>query len=343
MTELFLLPFLWYLIIGVSVIFYVALDGFDLGVGMLHLLTKKDRDRRVFLNSIGPIWDGNEVWLVIVGGALFAGFPNVYATLFSGCYDLCMILLAGLIFRAVAIEFRSKRPSKRWRSLWDVVFSVASFVISFGLGLVFGNLFMGIPLNATQDFTGDFALFLRPFPLFMGLFTVSLMMMHGSIFLAMKTEGALHEKLRKWATRSIVVFVALFVLATVGAWVFTPHMVDRFKEIPLLLVIPLLACLSILNVPRMFARAKDGWAFLSSCFCIALLFLVFGVGTFPYLVRSTVNTEENSLTFFNAASSQLTLKILLIIVAIGVPLVLAYGTFIYRIFRGKVRIDENSY
>jgi cytochrome d ubiquinol oxidase subunit II len=343
MTELFLLPFLWYLIIGVSVIFYVALDGFDLGVGMLHLFAKKDQDRRIFLNSIGPIWDGNEVWLVIVGGALFAGFPNVYATLFSGCYDLCMILLSGLIFRAVAIEFRSKRPSKRWRSLWDVVFSVASFVISFGLGLVFGNLFMGIPLNATQDFTGDFGLFLRPFPLFMGLFTVSLMMMHGSIFLAMKTEGALHDKLRKWATRCIVVFVALFVLATIGAWVFTPHMVDRFKEIPLLFVIPLLACLAILNVPRMFSRAKDGWAFLSSCFCIALLFLVFGVGTFPYLVRSTVNTEENSLTFLNAASSQLTLKVLLIIVAIGVPLVLAYGTFIYRIFRGKVRIDESSY
>ena len=122
-------------------------------------------ERRTFLNAIGPIWDGNEVWLVIVGGALFAGFPNVYATLFSGCYDLCMILLAGLIFRAVAIEFRSKRESTRWRNGWDRVFSIASFVISFGLGIVFGNLFLGIPLNAAQEFTGDFSLFFRPFPL----------------------------------------------------------------------------------------------------------------------------------------------------------------------------------
>lgn len=343
MTELFSLPFLWYLIIGVSVIFYVALDGFDLGAGMLHLFTKKDQDRRIFLNAIGPMWDGNEVWLVIVGGALFAGFPKVYATLFSGCYDLCMILLTGLIFRAVAIEFRSKRPSKRWRSLWDIVFSIASFVISFGLGVVFGNLFTGIPLNASQDFTGSLGLFLQPFPIFMGLFTVSLMMMHGSIFLAMKTEGALHTKLRRWTNRCVAIFISLFLLATWGVWTLIPHMVARFKEFPLFLLVPLLACLAILNVPRMFARARDGWAFLSSCFCIALLFLVFGIGTFPYLVRSTVDTAENSLTFLNAASSHLTLKVLLTMVAIGVPLVLAYGTFVYRIFRGKVRMDESSY
>ncbi len=338
-----LLPFLWYLIIGVSVIFYVALDGFDLGVGMMNFFTKKDSERRVFLNAIGPVWDGNEVWLVIVGGALFAGFPDVYATLFSGFYDLCMILLAGLIFRAVAIEFRSKRPSKQWRSTWDAVFSISSFVISFGLGLTFGNLMDGIPLNAAQDFTGDFSLFLRPFPVLIGFFTVSLMLMHGAIFLAMKTEGALHLKLRRWAKSSIAVFIAFFVVATLAAWVAKPHMVLRFKENPWLLVVPSLALLSILNVPRLFTRNHDGWAFLSSCSCIFFLFLVFGVGTFPYLVRSTVDPELNSLTFFNAAASPLTLKVLLVIVAIGVPLVLAYGTFVYRIFRGKVKIDHSSY
>ena len=157
----YILSFLWYLVIGACVIFYVALDGFDLGVGIMHFFTKKDEERRVFLNAIGPVWDGNEVWLVIVGGALFAGFPDVYATLFSGFYNFCMILLVGLIFRAVAIEFRSKRKSRRWRFTWDAIFSISSLVIAFGLGLTIGNLMAGIPLNENQDFIGSFAMFFQ--------------------------------------------------------------------------------------------------------------------------------------------------------------------------------------
>ncbi len=342
MSE-FTLSFIWYLVIGASVIFYVALDGFDLGVGIMNFFTKQDAERRVFLNAIGPVWDGNEVWLVIVGGALFAGFPDVYATLFSGFYNLCMLLLAALIFRAVAIEFRSKRKSMKWRFTWDAVFSVSSLVISFGLGVTLGNLMEGIPLNENQDFVGSFGMFFRPFPILIGLFTISLLMMHGSIYLAMKTEGALHKRLRVWAKRCIVVFIGFYVLTTGVIWMLAPHVVARFREEPLYMIVPLLALLAILNVPRMFTRNSDGWAFLSSCFCIALLFCVFGIGTFPYLVRSTINTDTNSLTFFNSASSVLTLKVLLIIVAIGVPLVLAYGTVIYRIFRGRVKIDRTSY
>jgi cytochrome bd ubiquinol oxidase subunit II len=338
-----ILPLLWYFIIGVCVIFYVALDGFDLGVGIMNFFTKKDEERRVFLNSIGPVWDGNEVWLVIVGGAMFAGFPDVYATLFSGFYYLCMLLLAGLIFRAVAIEFRSKRKSKNWRMTWDAIFSSASLLISFGLGLTLGNLIQGLPLNENREFTGTFALFFTPFPILIGFFTVSLLMMHGSIYLAMKTEGALHTRLRLWAKRCIVVFVGFYILTTLVTWITAPHMIDRFKDNPWWLLVPLAALLSILNVPRMFARNNDGWAFLNSCFCIALLFGVFGIGTFPYLVRSSINPDLNSLTFINAAASQLTLKVLLIIVAIGVPLVLAYGALVYRIFRGKVKLDKSSY
>ncbi|MBS0604394.1 MAG: cytochrome d ubiquinol oxidase subunit II [Verrucomicrobia bacterium] len=342
MSE-FTLSFIWYLVIGVAVIFYVALDGFDLGVGIMNFFTKKDDERRIFLNSIGPVWDGNEVWLVIVGGALFAGFPDVYATLFSGFYNLCMILLAGLIFRAVAIEFRSKRKSMKWRSIWDAVFSVSSLLISFGLGVTLGNLIIGIPLNENGDFVGSFALFFRPFPILIGLFTISLLMMHGSIYLAMKTEGALHKRLRVWAKRCIMIFVGFYVVTTVATWIGAPHMFERFRENPWFLVVPLLALLSILNVPRMFTRNSDGWAFLSSCGCILLLFCVFGIGTFPYLVRSTINPDTASLTFFNSSASVLTLKVLLIIVAIGVPLVLAYGTMIYRVFRGKVKLEKSSY
>jgi cytochrome bd ubiquinol oxidase subunit II len=342
MSE-FTLSLLWYLVIGVCVIFYVALDGFDLGVGIMHFFTKKDEERRVFLNAIGPVWDGNEVWLVIVGGALFAGFPDVYATLFSGFYNFCMIFLAALIFRATAIEFRSKRKSRGWRFTWDAIFSIASLIVSFGLGLAIGNLMDGIPLNENKDFIGSFAIFFRPYPILIALFTVSLLMMHGSIYLALKTEGHLHDRLRVWARQCIIVFIVFFVLTTLMTWIHQPLMVARFLDTPWYLLVPLAALCAILNVPRMFTRNRDGWAFLSSCFCIIFLFCVYGIGTYPDLVRSSIHPEENSLTFSNAAASALTLKVLLIIVLIGIPLVLAYGTIIYRIFRGKVKIGPHSY
>jgi len=338
-----ILPSLWYVVIGVCVVFYVALDGFDLGVGMLHFFTKKDEERRIFLNAIGPVWDGNEVWLVVFGGALFAGFPDVYATLFSGFYDFCMVLLAALIFRAAAIEFRSKRESRRWRFTWDALFSLASLLIAFGLGLAIGNLMEGIPIDKNEDFACTTSICFRPFPVLIGFFTVSLLMMHGSIYLAMKTEGRLHDRLRKWSIRCMCVFISFYVLTTVVTWFHAPQMVERFLETPLYLLVPFAALLAILNVPRMFTRNRDGWAFLFSCFCIFLLLCVYGIGTFPNLVRSTIDPDQNSLTFANSSSSALTLKVLLIIVAIGIPVVLAYGTLIYRIFRGKVKISSSSY
>ncbi len=337
------LALLWYFIIGVSVVFYVVLDGFDLGVGMLHLFARKDQERRIFLNAIGPVWDGNEVWLVIVGGALFAGFPDVYATLFSGFYNFCMIFLCGLIFRAVAIEVRSKAESMTWRHMWDGIFAIASFVIAFGVGVVLGNLIEGIPLDENRDFIGNFSLFFRPYPLLIGALTVALLMMHGSIYLAMKTEGQLHHKVREWTKRTIAIFMVIYILTTVTTWMHMPHMMERFKEQPYLALIGILALLAILNVPREFSKGRDGWAFIFSSICIMLLFCLFGIGTFPNLVRSSVLPEQYSLTFANASASPLTLRVLLIIVLIGIPLVLAYGVLIYRIFRGKVKLDVHSY
>lgn len=221
---------MWYAIIGICVVFYVVLDGFDLGVGILHFFTKKDEDRRIFLNAIGPFWDGNEVWLVIVGGALFAGFPDVYAAVFSGFYDLCMILLCGLIFRAVAIEFRSKQTSKRWRTTWDAVFGIASFVICFGLGLAFGNLIEGVPLDEHKDFIGTMEMFFRPYPCLIGLFTCSLLTLHGAIFLAMKTEGKLHERLRRWVKKCVIIFLGMYIITTIVTCIVQPHMVERMKD-----------------------------------------------------------------------------------------------------------------
>jgi cytochrome d ubiquinol oxidase subunit II len=342
MSEL-TLALLWYFVIGVCVVFYVVLDGFDLGVGILHFFTRKDEDRRIFLNAIGPVWDGNEVWLVIVGGALFAGFPEVYATLFSGFYNLCMILLCGLIFRAVAIEFRSKRESRSWRFAWDAIFSTASLIIAFGIGLTMGNLIEGIPLNENRDFVGTFGLFFRPYPILVGVFTIALLTMHGSIYLAMKTEKGLRTRIRSWAKKAILVFIGMYLITTVVTWLLMPHMTSRIKQDPYLLLIAILALLTILNVPREFKKNRDGRAFIFSCISIFFLFCLFGMGTFPNLVRSSVNPEQNSLTFHNSAASPLTLRVLLIIVLIGIPLVLAYGTMVYRIFRGKVKIEHSSY
>ena len=342
MSEL-TLALLWYFVIGMCVVFYVVLDGFDLGVGILHFFTRKDEERRVFLNAIGPVWDGNEVWLVIVGGALFAGFPEVYATLFSGFYNLCMVLLSGLIFRAVAIEFRSKRESRIWRSTWDAVFSLASLVIAFGVGLIMGNLIEGIPLNENKDFIGSFSLFFRPYSVLIGLFTVSLLMMHGSIYLVMKTEKALQQRIRRWVKKTIALFIAFYLITTAVTWMIMPHMTEKIRQNPYLMIVAILTMLFILNVPREFKHNREGRAFVFSCISIFFLFCLFGMGTFPNLIRSNINPEQYSLTFYNSAASPLTLRILLIIVLIGVPLVLAYGTMIYRIFRGKVKIESSSY
>ncbi len=334
---------LWYLVMGISILAYTLLDGFDLGVGALHLFSRTDEQRRIFLNAIGPVWDGNEVWIVIVMGGLFAGFPNAYATIFSGFYTLLMFLIAGLIFRACAIEFRSKRTSPTWRSLWDCVFSISSILVGFVVGLILGNMVEGIPLNQSQDYVGDFATFFRPYPVSVGITAMALMAMHGTIYLSMKTEGQAHEVVRRWINKAILSFVFWYLVTTIATIIYMPHMLDPLFARPYLFIIPLLATLAIINIPYQVRKGNDGWAFISSSLCITFLLLLFCIGTYPTIVRSTINPTANSLTIYNSASSDETLKLLLIVVAIGVPLVIAYGTWIYRIFRGKVKLEKSSY
>lgn len=338
-----LLQNVWYIIIGVALVAYVVLDGFDLGVGMLHPFARGDYERRVFLNSIGPVWDGNAIWLVIVGGGLFAGFPGVYATLFSGFYDLVMVFLCSLIFRAVAIEFRSKRPSVVWRSTWDYVFAIASLGIAFGAGVVLGNFIEGIPLDGEKNFTGSLFSFFTPYAILIGCLSVSLLMMHGSIYLVMKTEGDLQKKLQRWGMHTISLFFLFYFLSTCATLLYMPHMTDRYKELPWTFFLPALAFICFFMIPKLFFLHKVGLAFLFSCFGITLLVSLFGIGTYPYLVRSSIDSIHNSWTIENAASSRLTLQVLLTIVAIGVPLVIGYGCYIYKVFRGKVRIGPSSY
>lgn len=341
--EIPALEFIWFTVFVILATGYVVLDGFDLGVGMLHLLSKKDEERRLMLNSIGPVWDGNEVWLVTAGGALFAGFPDVYATLCSAFYVPIMILLTGLIFRAVAIEVRSKQPMAWWRWMWDVLFSFASLVIAFALGIVMGNLIRGIPLDKNKEFIGDLSNLLDPYSILIGVLAVALFLTHGAIYILMKTEGELHDKMRNWINPSIIFFIMAYAMATMATLIYMPHMTKAIQERPIIFLAALGNMLAIANIPREIQRGRDGWAFVSSCANIVFLMILYGIGTYPNVVRAINDPEGLSLTIFNSASSQLTLQILLLIAIIGVPLVIAYTFSVYWIFRGKVKLEATSY
>lgn len=332
----------WFIFVGALFAGYAVLDGFDLGVGALHLFARSDTERRTLLNSIGPVWDGNEVWLVTGGGALFAAFPEVYATVFSGFYLAFMLLLFALIFRAVAIEFRSKRPGATWRSSWDISFSVASIASALLIGVALGNIAYGIPLDTGHEFAGSFLSLLNPYALLVGVTTVSLFLMHGAIYVVIKTEGELNAKARRWAQNGIIFFVIMYVVTTMVTLLYVPHMTEYIKAHPVLFVLPVLNLLAIANIPRQIHRGREFRAFLSSCAAVFALLALFGIGMYPDMVYSNPS-PENSLTIYNAASSGSTLKIMLIIAAMGVPLVLAYTISVYWIFRGKVKIESHSY
>ena len=336
------LNIIWFILIGFLLSGYAILDGFDLGVGSIYLFVKGDENRRLILNSIGPVWDGNEVWLVTGGGALFAAFPHVYATVFSGFYNAIMLLIFVLIFRAVAIEFRSKQTAKWWRNMWDRAFCIASIAIALIMGIALGNMITGIPLDANKEFSGHFWDLFNPYTLMVGIMTVSLFMMHGSIYVAMKTEGKLQEILKSRINNTIIFFVITYVVVTNATLIYYPTMSKHFVDHPVLFTVALLNMLAIANIPREIHHGREIRAFMSSSASIALLMLLFAIGIFPNMVLSFPNPEL-SLTIYNAASSQKTLGIMLIFAIIGIPFVLAYTISIYWIFRGKVRLETSSY
>ena len=333
---------LLYVVLGLAAIFYVVLDGFDLGVGILHLFARNDHERRVFLNAIGPVWDGNEVWLVIIGGLLLAAFSPVYASLLSGFYVPMMFLVVGLIFRVAAIEFRSKASAIYWRKSWDVVFFISSLMLAFIIGTILGNLIIGMPINAEGDFSISLSQFFTPYPMLIGLTAVALFAMHGSLYLLMKTEAATQVFVKKLFTWSMALFVFFYIALSLATIANYPSMIANMKLHSFLFAIPAFGFLFLFSIPYQIYKLRYGVAFLSSCLGIACLVLVFGLGTYPILIKSTLDPAYN-LTIFNASSSKKTLSILAIIVAIGVPMVVGYGSFIYHVFRGKVKIEKNSY
>lgn len=335
-------PTWWFLVIGAVFSGYAILDGFDLGAGALHLFFKKDISRRIALNAVGPVWDGNEVWLVIGGGTLFAGFPVLYATLLSAMYVPFMLFLLFIILRAVSIEFRGKEKMKWWRTSWDITYSFSSIMLAFCLGLVLGNVLIGMPLSSNYEFTGNWLSFINFFAILTGLTTLALMTLHGGIYLCLKTEGKLFDKIERLLKYAIVAFVILFSALSLYALIYYPHLSDRFKENPILFVIPLLSILSIANIPRLVNKRRFLRAFIFSSLTFSFLLITVAIELYPRLVLAT-NNINHSITIYNAAASDKSLGILLRFVAIGAPLIMGYTYFVYRAFWGKVQLDETSY
>ena len=336
------LQIIWFLLIGVLLVGYAILDGFDLGVGMLHLfIAKKDSERRVLLNSIGPVWDGNEVWLLTGGGAIFAAFPKVYAAVFSGFYLALMLLLTALVLRAVSLEFRSKHESSRWRAAWDFAFAFGSFLPALLFGVAVGNVMRGVPLGTDGEFAGSFFGLLNPFAVVIGLLSTAMFLMQGASWLTLKTENALRARAVTAAKYSWMAFAALWVVATLFARAAAPQLWANYSN-PLTWIAPVVFIAAAVAFPLALGRARHGLAFTLSSISIAALIGIMGQGLFPNMVPA-LGDRSNSLTIFNASSTLLTLKVMLTIALIGVPIVLAYTIWIYRNFMSPVVLDEHSY
>jgi cytochrome d ubiquinol oxidase subunit II len=334
---------LWFILLGLLLAGYAVLDGFDLGVGILHLFARTDDERRIFLNAIGPIWDGNEVWLVTFGGALFAAFPEAYATIFSAFYTAFMLLLTALIFRATAIEFRSKSSSPRWRAAWDFAFCAASFLATFLFGVAVGNGIVGIPLSPRGVFIGSLADQLKPYPILVGLLAVSMFAMHGALYLYLKVpRGPLHEKIGKWMWHAWGVFLVIYLLTTNFTLVAVHNAAANFHRFPWAGIFVLSSVLAIANIPRAVYLDRPLRAFLSSCLTIVSLVALFSVALWPNLVAAS-NDPARSLSIYRAASSPKTLHIMFIIACIGMPLVLTYTIAVYWTFRHRVELGPHGY
>lgn len=319
----------WFFLIGILLLGYSILDGFDLGIGMLFpFLGREEREKRILLNAIWPFWDGNEVWLLTAGGALFAAFPHAYATVFSGFYLALMLVLFALIFRAVSIEFWHYDEGRR--KIWEWSFILGSFLPSLLFGVALGNLILGIPLNEDMNFTGDFFTLLRPYPLLIGVLGLSAILLQGSTYAILKTEGALQSRAREAARVLWIAFIVLFVLAFLATVAYLPEILRR-GWVWLSVLVVLVAWVWFFKSLK---QQRSGVSFIMSSFIFAGLWGIAGASLYPNLVRAS-NLFYNSLSIYNASSSELTLKVMLIFALIGMPLVIAYTAFVYKAFKGK--------
>jgi cytochrome bd ubiquinol oxidase subunit II len=322
---------IWFALIGILLAVYAVLDGFDLGVGFWQLFSGKD-ERKNMLDSIKPFWDGNEVWLLVGGGALFAAFPAAYATVFSGFYLAVMLLVFSLILRAVSFEFRDMASSPKFAAAWDIAFFVSSVIPPVIFGVALANIVKGVPLNLNGDYTGTFFGLLTPYPLAMGIMSLVMFAFHGAVYTAMKSDGVFRTSALKRAKTTWLVYLVMFFVVTVFGVVIYPNISVNYWVNPILLLIPLLALGCIIAVRVLLSRSRMISAFIMSSATIVMLMATYAAGLFPYLVYS-LGGEGASLKIFNSSSSEKTLLTMLIIALIGMPFVVVYNVYIYRMFR----------
>jgi cytochrome d ubiquinol oxidase subunit II len=369
------LKLIWWLFVGVLLIGFALTDGFDLGVGtLLPFVGKNDEERRIVINSIGPTWDGNQVWLITAGGALFAAWPTVYAAAFSGFYIALLLVLFALFFRPVGFDYRSKLEDPRWRRAWDWALFAGGAVPALVFGVAFGNLLQGVPFSYDEvlrpTYTGSFFALLNPFALLTGVVSLAMLVMHGAIYLQLRTEGDINRRARLAARLFGLILIVAFALA--GVWVAfgiegfriismpapdaTPDILaktvaradgawlDNYGAHPWMMLAPLLGFAATGLALLLSARDKPGRAFISSGVALAGVILTAGFSMFPFILPSSTD-PRSSLTAWDAVSSHLTLTLMFWATLIFLPIVIAYTSWVYRVLRGKVtaqQIRENS-
>ncbi|MEV4770366.1 cytochrome d ubiquinol oxidase subunit II [Micromonospora humida] len=323
---------IWFLLVAVLFTGYFILEGFDFGVGMLlPVLGRDDRQRRVLINTIGPVWDGNEVWLITAGGAMFAAFPEWYATLFSGFYLPLLLILLALIARGVAFEYRHKRPEAAWKRRWDHAIFWGSAIPAFLWGVAFANIFRGVPLSADHEYVGGLIDLLNPYALLGGLTTLGLFLTHGAVFLALKTTGDIRHRA---GTLAVTLGVGTAVVAVAFlTWTLT------IRANPAAIVLAAGAALALLGALAAARVRREGWAFTGTALAIALAVATLFTALFPNVMPST-GDPAGTLTATNAASTPYTLKIMTWVAVVFTPIVLAYQSWTYWVFRKRIGVQN---
>lgn len=334
---------LWFCVLAFMAGGYAVLDGFDLGVGILHLwLGRNDDERRTALLAIGPVWDGNEVWLIATGGLLVLSFPRVYAAGFSGFYLALMMVLWLLMGRGLALEWRANVRNPMWRQAADVTFCVCSLLLALLFGVAVGNIVNGVPLNPQGYYQGLFSWMLNPYALIVGVLAVALLAMHGANWLSLKTEGPVQERARLASRRLLPIVVVLVVLTTIATFLVRQDMGINYRNYPIWFVIPLATIAMIVLQYRYRATNADLFAWITSSGVLLTLLLSTGIGLYPYLLPSNPHPER-SFTINNAYSSHFALQVGITWLSIGLVLALAHTGFVYYLFKGKVKLEPGSH
>ena len=334
------LAMIWFVITGMLLLAYLVLDGFDLGVGILHPVARTEKDKKIMMNAIGPFWNGNEVWLVTFAGVLFGAFPVAYSALLSGFYILFMLILFCLIFRAVSLEFRSQVSNKLWRSFWDVCFWFSSVLVTLIFGIIIGNSILGVPLSPTQTFMQSIGDQLNLYSILIGVCFTSLFALHGSMFLFLKTEGELKKHIHTWTKRAFVVFLVLFLITLFVTSYIAPRISEQVSTRPWIWLLVLLCGVAIVSMFISLLRAHPTFSFLSSSCTIGAITILFCSVMYPTLIYSSIDPALD-LTIYNASSGEKSLNIMFIFALIGFPLIMTYTFVIYRVF-WKSKPNENG-